>query len=574
MTLNKSLKIEILIKHKMNLKFVTIFSLCLIFVRTQDYFDSIDENPYSSRLPIRADFKPTGLLFNNSNVIIWEKCGVSARTKISPIFRSNLIDDKKLSLFYNPSINSLVFETENPDGSYLNTSVVKIPENDINTLFLSFKDPNKLQIYVDCPSTAKHKLSWDSDSLSKFRDLEIFANTEVFSGMQNALEVFQCRSVVNVNPGSVVRFNGLLQSTRPPSFTPTTTLNPSFPGHNFLVPTLIYSFSKDGILYSFNYLNGKFQVISSNGTEYLINTTRSVPPNGFYLVFSDDGLHIYDKCPHQKNQIGFWPTDLFQNKFKIETSRVYSSGNVASDELLESYCAINDMLSLNGSISTDTCLSVGQVQNQLKLVQSSLKFSDIFLPNSQQMQKLVLLKQVENFDLPYTVSSEHKILFASRHNAASRFFNKPIEDYAQGFSDGQSNYWIGLDTLNKLTNQQNFGLKLEIKVGQIYFTEEYSTFKVLNSSENYKILIDGLKTPSFTNFWQHNGAEFSANNFGENSLLATRLLGGFWHKLFDFNTENYYCFSCETGDDLYGSYYDNSEGNFKEIRTTYMYLTV
>ena len=556
----------------MNLKFVTFLSLCLISVRSQDYFNLLDENYYTTRLPTKTDYKNTGLLFNNSNVIIWEKCGVSARTKISPIFKSNLIDGKKLSLFYNPSINSLVFETENPEGTF-NTSVVKIPENDINTLFLSFKDPNKLQIYVDCPSTTKHKLYWDSESFSKLRDLEIFANAVVFDTMQNALEVFQCRSVVNVNPGSVVRFNGLLQSARPPSFT-TTTLNPNLSGNNFLDPTLIYSFSNDGILYSFNYLNGKFQVISSNGSEYLINTIRPVPPNGFYLVFSNDGLHIYDKCPHQKNQIGFWPTDFFQSKFKIETSRVYSSGNVASDELLESYCAINDMLTLNDSIPTDTCLSVDQVQNNLKLVQSSLKFSDIFLPNSEQMQKLNLLKQVENFDLPYTVSSDHKILFASRHNAPSRFFNRAIEEYVQGFSDGQNNYWIGLNTLNKLTSQQNFGLKLEIKVGQIYFTEEYATFKVLNSSENYKIFIDGLKTPSFLNFWQHSGAEFSANNLGENSIMATRLLGGFWHKLFDLNTENYYCFSCETGDDSYGSYYDNPEGNFKEIRTTYMYLTV
>ncbi|RMZ93208.1 microfibril-associated glyco 4-like precursor [Brachionus plicatilis] len=545
-------------------KFLAIFSLCLISIKANGFM----QNP--NRMQIRPDLRHPGLAFNDSNVIVWEKCGVSARTKISPIFKSNLIDDKKLSLFYNPSINSLVFETESPE-SPLNTSVVKIPENDINTLFLSFKDPNKLQIYVDCPSTTKHKLSWDSDSFSKMKSLELYTNAEAFENMQKALDIFQCRSVVNVNPGSVVRFNGLLQSARPPSFT-TSTLVPNLPDSQD--PTLIYSFNNDGILYSFNYLNGKFQVISSNGSEILINSTRPVPPNGFYLVFSNNGLHIYDKCPHRNAQIGFWPTDMFKNKFKIETSRVYSSGNVASDQLLESYCAINDMLSLNESISADTCLNVDQVQSQLKMVQNSFKFSSLFLPSTEQMQKLLLLKEVENFDLPYTVSSEHRILFASRHNAPTRFFNRPMMDYVQGFSDGQNNYWIGLDTLNQLTNQQSFGLKLEIKVGQIFYTEEYAEFRVLNSTDGYKILVDGLKTPSFINFWQHNNTEFSALDFGENSFVARKLLGGFWHKLFALNTENYYCFSCETGDDLSGSYYDNPEGNFKEVRITNMYLTV
>lgn len=553
----------------MNLKFLIFFSVCLIVCKAQEF---LSENVDTTRLPMRAGFRPTGLVFNDSNVIVWEKCGVSARTKISPIFKSNLIDDKKLSLFYNPSINSLVFETETPDGSF-NTSVVKIPDNDINTLFLNFKDPNKLHIYVDCPSTTKHKMSWESESFSKMRDLELYTNAEAFENMQKSLEVFQCRNVVNVNPGSVVRFNGLLQSARPPTFT-TSTLRPDMQVQQPLDPTLIYSFNNDGILYSFNYLNGKFQIISSNGSEILINTTRPVPPNGFYLVFSNNGLHIYDKCPHQKDEIGFWPTDMFKNKFKIETSRVYSSGNVASNELLESYCALNNMLSLNESISADTCLNVDQVQNGLKSVEKSFKFSNLFLPNSEQMQKLMLLRSVENFDLPYTVSSEHRILFASRHNSRTRFFNRPMMDYIEGFSDGQSNYWIGLDTLNKLTFMQNFGLKLEIKVGQIFYTEEYSTFRVMDSTNNYKIQVDGLKTPSFINFWQHNDTEFSAFNFGDNSLVAKKLLGGFWHKLFALNTENYYCFSCETGDDSIGSYYNNPEGNFKEVRTTYMYLTV
>ena len=57
-------------------------------------------------------------------------------------------------------------------------------------------------------------------------------------------------------------------------------------------------------------------------------------------------------------------------------------------------------------------------------------------------------------------------------------------------------------------------------------------------------------------------------------LIAKTLLGGFWHTPVALNTENYYCFSCETGDDQKGSFYDNPEGALKEVRITKMYLTV
>ncbi|CAF0819945.1 unnamed protein product [Brachionus calyciflorus] len=528
----------------------------------------------ATRVSMRADIRKPIIDFNESKVIVWEKCGVTARTKISPIFKSVLNDQNKLSLFYNPSINSLIFEHENEDSTF-SSHVVNIPENDLNTLFFSFKDPNKISIYVDCPSTTKHKFSWENENISKMTRLDLFTNAEGFDSMDKALRSFQCRSVVTGSSGSVVQFPGLLMGAKPKK-TSTTETPISFTPELSQTgnPTLIYSFNHDGVLYSFNYLDGLFQIISSNGSEIYINTTRSVPPNGFYLVFSNKGLHIYDKCPYHMNEIGFWPTDMFKNKFKIETSRVYTVGNAANEELLDSYCTLTGFGNVDQAITENTCIPSDQVQNELVTIQKTLKLSNTFLPNKEQFEKLDQFKSIENFDLSFFVDSVHRVLFASRQNAPTRFFNRPISDYKEGFSDGLHNFWLGLNTLNKVTNEQTYGLRIEFKIKDILYAEEYSMFRVGNSEENYRVFVDGLKTPSFLNFMENNNTEFSALDYGLNSYIARRMLGGFWHKMFALNTEHFYCFSCETGSDEKGSFYDNSEGDFKDIRYTNMYLTL
>ena len=399
--------------------------------------------------------------------------------------------------------------------------------------------------------------------------LDLFTNAEGFDSMEKALESFQCRSLISVAPGSVVQFNGLLMSPKPVMTTPLPLPTLTQTGN----PTLIYSFNNNGIIYSFNYLNGMFQIISSNGSEILINTTRPVPPNGFYLIFANNGLFIYDKCPHHNNQIGFWPTDMFRNKFRIETSRVFSVGNGASDDMLETYCSINSFFAINNTISHEMCIPANQVQNEMEIIQKTMKYSNLFLPNKDQMLKMDTFKALESDVFPFLVNSEHRILFASRQNAPTRFFNRPLMDYVEGFSDGQSNFWIGLDTLNKVTSTQKYGLRIEIVIDGILYAEEYSNL-IVDSKTSYKIILNGLKTPSLVNFWQHNNTEFSTFDSGKNVLVAKNLLGGFWHTPVAMNTENYYCFSCETGDDQKGSFYDNPEGTLKDVRITKMYLIV
>ncbi|RNA11394.1 tenascin isoform X1 [Brachionus plicatilis] len=455
------------------------------------------------------------IYFNRDIVIVWELCGVDAKTETSIIFQSYLTNGYLLSVWYSPSLNSLIFESNSAK------QVLNLQINTINTLFFIFNYEGQVDIYVDCPKSNQFKITWQSNLLSQMTTINLYKNAHGFLNLEAALSTFKCRDVLSIIPGTVIHFTGQLN----------------------LVGSLIFSFSisnpHQDIIYSFNFINGHFQVISNIGEIFIINLNQTIT-NGFYIYFTTTSVQIFTNCPYQQTYTGVWTTNLFNTKVQLETSRIHHVGNGGSSLIMQSFCTTNNLINIIESNST-TCYSIEALQTHIAIIDKGNSYTNIFLPNKVETEKIEYFNSLDRFSYAYLMNPVHKILIASRINAKPRFFYRPINDYIEGFSDGQSNFWIGLDILNKVTNKYNYKLRIETENGK--FVEEYKTFRVGNQESKYKLNVSDPIIFNCNGFSNHNGYEFSAYNFGQYSNMAIKFNGAFWHR----PEPNRFCFSCETG---------------------------
>ena len=471
--------------------------------------------------------------YNQSIVLVWELCGVEARSEVTTIFESDIGNNEKMIVLFNPSINSLIFETATNNGQILNKTILDVKVSEINTLFFLFSNKEKIHIFVDCPKSNRVKLEWESPLVSKMNLIHLFKNSHGFSNLESALSTFKCRDLISVLPGTVIHFTGQLNN----------------------VGTLIFSFTittgNVDIIYSFSFINGSFQVISNNGQVFNINITQQIT-NGFYLLFTASGIEIYINCPYNQQYVGIWSINFFNNRLQIETSRVHHVGNGASQYLMLSFCTTNNLINiLDGIGNNNDCFPVHQIQTSVQHVDSGNSYTNIFLPTQTQIELIEQFGSSDRFNYAYLMSPVHQILIASRINARPRFFYRPFGDYVEGFTDGQSNFWIGLDILNKVTNKYNYKLRIETEDG--VYVEEYRNFTVGDKSSNYKLTLASPVIHNCNGFLTHNGYEFSAYDKGSYSNMAISLNGGFWHR----PDRNRFCFSCETGIQSNRIYFNN-----------------
>ena len=75
-------------------------------------------------------------------------------------------------------------------------------------------------------------------------------------------------------------------------------------------------------------------------------------------------------------------------------------------------------------------------------------------------------------------------MFQRRFDGSVNFY-RDWDDYKHGFGDINSDYWIGLDNLNKLTSTENTNWRLE--VSKSYFQGSIERIVVLrNTSSLYE----------------------------------------------------------------------------------------
>ena len=114
-------------------------------------------------------------------------------------------------------------------------------------------------------------------------------------------------------------------------------------------------------------------------------------------------------------------------------------------------------------------------------------------------------------------------------------FNKDWIDYKRGFGNVNGKYfWIGLDEIHKLTKSGSYSLEVVLKKNGATKTIKWSSFKIGNEIEKYKLSISGFDAGSSglpDRFAYHNEMYFTTrdkDNDKYSKNCAQTSPGGWW----------------------------------------------
>ena len=111
------------------------------------------------------------------------------------------------------------------------------------------------------------------------------------------------------------------------------------------------------------------------------------------------------------------------------------------------------------------------------------------------------------------------VVFQRRMNGVVDFY-RPWADYLKGFGDLNGEFWLGLHNIHRLTRAASTTLRVDLgdfEGGKRYAI--YSTFRVLDSSRKYMLIIGGYSGNAGDSMGGHNGLNFTT--FDEDNDLAT-----------------------------------------------------
>ena len=113
-------------------------------------------------------------------------------------------------------------------------------------------------------------------------------------------------------------------------------------------------------------------------------------------------------------------------------------------------------------------------------------------------------------------------------------FNRNWADYLKGFGDLNGEFWLGLNKIHRLTQAANTTLRVDLAdfEGEKRYAN-YSTFRVLDSSRKYTLIIGGYSGDAGESMSPHNGMEFTTFDEDNDSYssynCAVRYKGAWWY---------------------------------------------
>ncbi|KAL9969901.1 hypothetical protein ACROYT_G022174 [Oculina patagonica] len=123
-------------------------------------------------------------------------------------------------------------------------------------------------------------------------------------------------------------------------------------------------------------------------------------------------------------------------------------------------------------------------------------------------------------------------VFQRRLDGSVDFFLEWVS-YKNGFGDLNGEFWLGNDNLHRLTAGADvkFRVDLEDFEGNIKYAE-YTTFKVADEGDKYRLLIGGYSGSAGDSMSYHNDAQFSTkdNDASLNGDCAQSTSGAWWYK--------------------------------------------
>uniref|UniRef100_A0A0B6XYT7 Fibrinogen C-terminal domain-containing protein n=1 Tax=Arion vulgaris TaxID=1028688 RepID=A0A0B6XYT7_9EUPU len=89
-------------------------------------------------------------------------------------------------------------------------------------------------------------------------------------------------------------------------------------------------------------------------------------------------------------------------------------------------------------------------------------------------------------------------------------FYRGWQDYKDGFGTCDTDYWLGLERIYRLTLKGYTHLRVEIEYNGIKYFAEYSNFRIADEMRKYKLTVSGHSGTAYDAFMSfHDGMEFS-----------------------------------------------------------------
>ncbi|XP_045021100.1 tenascin isoform X6 [Bubalus bubalis] len=124
------------------------------------------------------------------------------------------------------------------------------------------------------------------------------------------------------------------------------------------------------------------------------------------------------------------------------------------------------------------------------------------------------------------------IVFLRRKNGREDFYRN-WKAYAAGFGDLKEEFWLGLDTLSKITAQGQYELRVDLRDhGQSAYAV-YDKFSVGDARTRYRLKVEGYSGTAGDSMAYHNGRSFSTFDKDTDSAITNCALsykGAFWYK--------------------------------------------
>jgi len=134
-------------------------------------------------------------------------------------------------------------------------------------------------------------------------------------------------------------------------------------------------------------------------------------------------------------------------------------------------------------------------------------------------------------------------LFQRRKDGSEKF-ERNWDDYANGFGDITSEFWLGNDDLTALTNARSYRLRVDlVDFDGVHTYAEYNNFKMAGADDKYRLSYDGcsyfgtagdaLGGATHLPAQSHNGVRFSTvdqdNDNNPTEFCAKSYHGGWWY---------------------------------------------
>uniref|UniRef100_A0A8C6DTM3 Tenascin C n=1 Tax=Moschus moschiferus TaxID=68415 RepID=A0A8C6DTM3_MOSMO len=124
------------------------------------------------------------------------------------------------------------------------------------------------------------------------------------------------------------------------------------------------------------------------------------------------------------------------------------------------------------------------------------------------------------------------IVFLRRKNGREDFYRN-WKAYTAGFGDLKEEFWLGLDTLSKITAQGQYELRVDLRDHGESAYAVYDKFSVGDARTRYRLKVEGYSGTAGDSMAYHNGRSFSTFDKDTDSAITNCALsykGAFWYK--------------------------------------------